>query len=411
MTNSLLTTDRILTEALMHLENEMVMPKLVSRDYEAEYEKPQKAGASIRIRKPVRGQVRTGNVRSVQDVEEGNTTLTVSTLVGADLDFTNVDMTLSVEKFSDRYLRPQMSLIANNIDLAIHAELYQHCPNWVGTAGQTIDAYRDYTYGPQRLDELAVPMGDRSGVLAPSDYWSTVSSVTSLSADAPVTSMLRKASLGRYANTDTYMSQNVKAHTVGSWAADSVQVNGANQNVTWASAKSTAYTSQTLLVKNMTASATIKKGDIFTIAGVLAVNPITGDNLDFARQFCVISDDTTADGSGLATITITPAIITSGPYKTCSEAPTDSDAITVKGTSGTSYKQNLVFHRDAVTLAIVPLEIPRGAVSCVQKSYKGITMRLIEGYDMTNNISGWRFDVLYGVLAHQPHLATRISGT
>lgn len=409
MTNTLLTTDRILTEALMHLENEMVMAKLVSRDYESEYEKPQKAGASIRIRKPVRGQVRTGNVRQVQDIEEGNTTLTVSTLIGADLDFGNVDMTLSVEKFSDRYLKPQMSLIANNIDLAVHAELYQHCPNWVGTAGQSIDAYRDYAYGPQRLDELAVPTGERAGVLSPADYWGAVSSITGLSGNAPVKSKLEEASLGRYANTDTYMSQNVKAHTVGTWAAESPQVDGASEASNWATAKSTTYTSQALSIKNIN-TATIKKGDIFTIAGINAVNPITGDTLDFARQFCVISDDTTAV-AGVAEITITPAIITTGPYKTCSEAPTDSDAITVKGTSATSYRQNLVFHPDAVTLAIVPLEVPRGAVSCVQKSYKGITMRLIEGYDMTNNISGWRFDVLYGVLAHQPHLATRISGT
>lgn len=410
MTNSLLTTDRILTESLLHLENEMVMAKLVSRDYEAEYEKPQKAGASIRIRKPVRGQVRTGNVRQVQDVDEGNTTLTVSTLVGADLDFTNVDMTLSVEKFSERYLKPQMSVIANHIDLALHAELYQHCPNWVGTAGQSVDSYRDYTYGPQRLDELAVPTGERAGILSPGDYWGTVASVTALSANAPVRSALENASLGRYANTDTYMSQNVKAHTVGTWAGDSPQVDGATQASNWATAKSTTYTSQTLNIKNLTNANTIKKGDIFTIAGILAVNPITGDAQDFPRQFCVISDDATISGT-TATITITPAIITSGPYKTCSEAPTDSDAITVKGTSATSYKQNLVFHPDAITLAIVPLEVPRGAVSCVQKSYKGITMRLIEGYDMTNNISGWRFDVLYGVLAHQPHLATRLSGT
>lgn len=410
MTNALLTTDRILTESLMHLENEMVMAKLVSRDYEAEYEKPNKAGAAIRIRKPVRGQVRTGNVRQVQDVEEGNTTLTVSTLVGADLDFTNVDMTLSVEKFSERYLKPNMSLIANTIDLALHAELYQHCPNWVGTAGQTVDAYRDYSYGPQRLDELAVPTGERAGVLSPADYWGAVASVTGLSGDAPVKSKLQESSLGRYANTDTYMSQNVKAHTVGTWAAGSPQVDGGSQASTWANVKSTTYSSQSLNVKNMSNGDTIKKGDIFTIAGINAVNPITGDTLDFARQFVVVSDDATVSGT-TATITVSPAIIVSGPYKTCSETATDSDAITVKGTSATSYRQNLVFYPDAVTLAIVPLEVPRGAVSCVQKSYKGITMRLIEGYDMTNNISGWRFDVLFGVLAHQPHLATRLSGT
>jgi len=411
MSNAILTSDIILKEMLFLLENELVMLGLANRDYESEFGGPQKPGATIRIARPIKGQVRTGKTQQVQDTEEGNTAMTVATLVGADLDMDNVDMTLSIKNFGERYLHPQMIVLANTIDVMAHTELYRNCPNWVGTPGQLINSYADYALGPQRLDELSVPRSkDWAGVLSPADYWGTVGSITALSADAPVRSALQKSNLGRFANTDTYMTQNVKSHTVGN-KSGSEQVNGANQNVTYATAKSTTYLSQTFLVKGMTnTTGTMVAGDVFTIDNVYAVNAVTGDQLDFLRQFVVITG-ATASGGGTASITISPAIITSGPYKTCSAVPADSANITIKGTANTAYRQNLVFHPDAITIAMPPLVKPPGAVKVSSQTYKGISARLIEGYDIVNNDSLWRFDVLVGMLAQQPHLATRLSGT
>lgn len=412
MSNAILTSDIILKEALFQLENELVMAKMVNRDFESDFGGPQKPGSTIRIARPIKGQVRTGKVQSVQDTEEGNTAFAVATQIGADLDMSSVDMTLSITNFGERYLKPQMIVLANNIDLAIHSELYQHCPNWVGTPGNTVNSYADYSLAPQRLDELSVPRSkDWNGVLSPADYWGAVGSLTALSGDAAVKSAIQKSSLGRYANTDTYMTQNVKAHTVGTWGASPTTTSGVTQSSTYASAKSTTYLTQTLTVTGLYLSTgTVSKGDVFTIANVYSVNSVTGDTLDFLRQF-VVTASATADATGAATLTISPAIITVGPYKTCSAAALTAAAITFKGTGGTSYRQNLVLHPDAVTLAVPPLYKPPGAVKVSVQSYKGISMRLIEGYDITNDDALWRFDILYGVLAHQPHLATRLSGT
>lgn len=410
MSNDLLTTDMILNEALYHLDNELVMAKLVNRDYESQFGKPMKVGETIRIRRPVRGTVRTGATMQTQDITEGRTALTVATQVGADLEVSSVDLTMNISDFGKRYLRPQMIKIANTVDIAIHKELANNCPNWVGTPGQTINSFADYALAPQRLDELAVPTNDRVGVLSPADYWGTVGSITGLSGNAPVKEALQRSRLGYFAMTDTYMSQNVISHTVGA-ISGSEKVNGASQGTTYSAAKDTDYLSQTINIKGMTATTgTVKAGDVFTIANVYAVNPVTGDVQDFLRQFVVLSD-ATADGSGDATITISPAIITSGPYATCSAVPADSAALTFKGTASTAYKQNLVFHPDAVTLAVVPLIRPEGAVRVSTQSYKGISMRLIQGYDMGNDLSQWRFDLLHGVKATQPHLATRSNGS
>lgn len=411
MANTILTSDLILKEALFQLENELVLASMVNRDFEAEFGGPQKPGSTIRLARPIKGQVRTGKVQSVQDTEEGNTSFAVATQIGADLDMSTVDMTLSIDKFGERYLKPQMIQLANAIDVAIHTELYQNCPNWVGTPGQLVNSYADYALGPQRLDELSVPRSkDWMGVLSPADYWGTVGSVTALSADAPVKSALQKSNLGRYANTDTYMSQNVKAHTVGLWGTTPTTT-ASTQSSTYAATRTSTYLTMNLNVTGLFLSTgTVKKGDVFTISGVFAVNSVSGDAQDFLRQF-VVTADATADSNGAATLVISPAIITSGPYKTCDAAAGSLKTITFKGTGGTSYKQNLILHPDAVTFASPPLFKPPGAVKCSVQSYKGISMRLIEGYDIVNDDALWRFDILYGVLAHQPWLATRLSGT
>lgn len=412
MSNSIRTSDEILKEALFQLTNELVLAPMVNRDFEAKFEGAPKKGSTIRLARPIKGQVRTGKTQVIQDTEEGNTSLAVATQIGADLDMSSVDMTLSIDKFGERYLKPQMIQLANQIDLAIHAELYQHCPNWVGSPGNNINAFSDYALGPQRLDELSVPHSkDWMGVLSPADYWGAVGSQTSLSGDAPVRSALQKSNLGRFANTDTYMTQNVKAHTVGTWGTTPTTTSGITQSATYSSVMTSTYLSQSLTVTGLHLSTgTVKKGDVFTISGVYAVNSVTGDALDFLRQFTHVGDDATADASGAATLTISPAIITAGPYKTCSAAALTAATITYKGTAGSSYRQNLVMHPDAVTLAVPALFKPPGAVKCSVQTHEGISMRLIEGYDITNDDALWRFDILFGVLAHQPWLATRLSG-
>lgn len=432
MTNTLLTSDIILKEMLLHLENELVISKICNRDYEAPFAHGDgiagKPGDTIRIRKPVRGQIRVGQTMQVQDIQEGRTSLVVGKQIGADLQFSSQDLTLRVEDFGTRYLRPQAIKLANQIDIDVMTELVQHCPNWQGTPGSTVASFASYARGPQRLDELAAPSGERDGILSPADYWGTIGSVTALSADAPVRSALQKSSLGRYANTDTYMSQNVIQQTVGTWASTSPIMSASSgvQSTTYAAVMANNYSEQSINISGLTASvSTINIGDVFTISGVFAVNPITLATQSFLRQFVVVGNAsnanaaTTADASGNATVYISPPIIpvsstnpplTGSQYATVATAPAASTAITVKGTSATSYAQNIVLHPDAVTLAVVPLIKPEGAVRVQRETYKGISMRLITGYDITNDLTPWRFDVFYGFRATQGNLACRLSG-
>lgn len=412
MPNTTLTADIIAKEATMILDNNLVMAKQVYRGYEEEYNNKvngYSVGETVSIRKPTDFTVRSGSVAVSQDVVEGKTSMVIDQKFGIDFEFTSNDLTLRINELSERVIKPAMVQLANRVDRSL-MNLYQQVPSWVGTPGQVINSYADFAKAPERLDEFAVPMSDRSAVLAPADHWALLGAQTGLYITDPAKSAYREGSLGKIGGVDTYMAQNVPTHTVGV-ATGTPLVNGAAQNVTYDSVKNT--NTQTLVTDGWTVSTEgiVKAGDVFTIAGVFAVNPVTKASLGFLKQFVVTADAASGATTGPATLTISPAIIASGAFQNVSAAPADNAAITVMGTGSTGYRQNMVFHKNAFALAMVPLEIPVASVGAARQSYNGTSVRIIPTYDGVNDVSKWRADILFGVKAIDPRLATRFSGT
>lgn len=410
-TNTLLTNDIILKDAMMFLDNECVISKLVNRDFEANFGKETKNGETIRLARPIRGQVRTGATMTPQDITEGRETLAIVEQIGADLEFTSRDLTLSVDDFGERILKPQMSALANYLDIKIMTELANKTPNWVGTPGQVINSYSDFALAPERLSEMSVPATGRVGILSPHDHWSLLPAMSGLFVQDVAKSALVNAKLPMVGNVDLYESQNVITHTNGTWSGGTpiAEIDNGTLSVTYLTAKDTW--TMTIHIDGLTANTgTCLVGDVFTIENVYAVNPVTGTALDFLKEFTV-RESVTADATGDADLVISPPIITSGPYKTCSAAAVDGANITLKGSVNTGYRQNLVFHPDAITLAIPRMIKPQGAGWCESRSYKGLNLRLTQGYDMVNDVPQWRFDMLYALKAHQPWLSTRVSGS
>lgn len=413
MAQSILTIDTIATAAVAILDNELVMAKQVYRGLESEfgdkvngYEK----GDTVSMRRPTDFTVRDGATASNQDVTEGKVALQVNKQKGIDFGFTSKELTLNIKDLSERVIKPAMVQLANQIDRDLMA-LYQRVPNWVGTPGQKVNSYADFALAPERLDEYAVPTDGRSSVLSPADHWGLLGSQTSLYIQDAAKGAYRNGSLGMIGGVDTYMAQNVPTHTVGV-ATGTPLVAGASQAVAYDTVKDGDFT-QTLNTDGWTNSTTgiLKAGDVITIADVFAVNPVTKAKLPFLKQFTVTADANSGATTGPAALTIYPAIIASGAFQNVSAAPADNAPIVVLGTGGTGYRQNMVFHKNAFALAMVPLISPPGAVQVSRKSYKGTSVRLIPTYDGTNDKSNFRLDVLYGVKAIDARLATRLSGT
>ena len=414
MANSLVTPSMIAKEALMQLENNLVAANCVHREYKKEFSGGQ--GSTVSIRKPVKFYTADGASRVNQDVEEKTTNIVVDQRKHVSWKFSTQDLTLSIEEYSERYIKPAMITLANTVDQSL-LSLYTTVWNSVGTPGTTPANYAAVADAAQRLDEMAVPSDRRHMLMNPAARYAVAGNQLTLdSVGTKGKSAYERAELGEIAMFSTYSTQNIRSHTVGIKTGTPL-VNGGSQNVTYANAVGTNW-SQSLITDGWTNSTTgiLKAGDVITIAGVFAVNPVPGEGstgktaMPYLQQFTVLADANSGASTGPATLTISPPIITSGPFQTVTAAPADNAAITVLGTASTAYPQNLGFHRNAFALVTVPLEMPDGAAFKARESHNGLSIRVVKDYDIDEDEDIIRLDILYGRKAIYPDLACRLWG-
>ena len=416
MANTLLTHSMIADRALFDLHNNLAMGGKVYRGYEGEFGTPiggYRKGDSVTVHLPNKFRAKDGATIDKVDIQESSTTVTVDTQKHVAMDFDETDLTLSVEDFSRKYINPATIALANIVDVDGLAE-YVNIYNALGTPGVTPSTYGVLADVAQRFSNEAVPADMRCGIWSPKAIWKmSDGELKSVFSTGIVESMLRKGFRGNYATMDHYEDQNVSAHVTGTHETGSTPVmNGA-----------TAEGATSLATNGWANSTTVlKKGDVFTVAGVYGVNPVSGIVWEGneLRQF-VATADVTSNGSGEATIPIAPTIYSSAanevnlPYQTIGTVPANGAALTVLGSEATGYAQNLAFHRDCFALTMVPFKKPRSAGSSVdwaQASDKqmGLSITVATAFDIDTYFEATRLDILYGWDTVRPELGARIYG-
>ena len=400
MANAFLTISMITREALRVLENNLTFTKGVNRQYDSRFGvEGAKIGTVLNVRKPPRYVGRTGSAISIEDAVETQVAVTLDTQFGVDISFTSEDLALKIDDFSERFINPAVATIANKIDhsgLALYKDIYQS----VGTPGTTPNALLTYLQAGVKLDDSAAPMdGQRSVCITPLMQATMVDALKGLfQQSSAIASQYRKGQMGTAAGFDWFMDQNVNSHTVGPLGGTPL-VNGASQ------------TGASLITDGWTAAAAarLKQGDIFTIAGVNSVNPQSRQDTGVLQQF-VCTADKSSDGSGNLTATISPSIVTSGYGQTVTGSPADNAAITVVGAASTVTPQGLAAHKDAFTLAMADLPLPKGTdmAARVSDDQLGMSIRMIRDYDITTDKFPCRLDVLFGWATLRPELACRV---
>lgn len=413
MANSLITSSFITNETLRVLHNNSVYLDKINTSYDEKFAKEgAKAGSTVNVRMPVQGTVRSGATASFQDVNELVKPITIQPEFGIDWAFQDFDLTLTVDNFSKRYLEPFGKRLATELDARIAAAMYQTTSNFVGTPGTTPATAAVILNAGVKLDNNACPMGDRYVVLNPVAQAGVVGGLSTLfNSSKEISEQYKTGSMGTALGFEFAMSQNIPPHTVGGLGGTPL-VNGANQGTTNSGATDNPSASTTSLITDgWTAAAAnrLKAGDIITIAGVNAVNPDNKFDTGVLQQF-VVTADVSSDGSGNATVIISPAIIAGGAYKNVTARPADNAAITVvTGTASTTYSQNIAFHKDAFTLVTVDMDLPGGMDMASRAQYGGVSLRFVRGFDITNNKRLCRFDILAGYAAMRPEHACRIT--
>jgi hypothetical protein len=391
--NTLLTPALISKETLLMLANNLVASGKVNRMFENQFVK---IGTTLTVRKPNRFKVTSGPGLSIQDIAEPSTSITISNQKHVDFQFFSNELTLTIEEFSERYLKPAGEELANQLDFDVITN-FQSVNNEVGTPGTTPSTFANSVQLlGQRMDEGSVPQEGRVLMLNPSAYWSIANGLSGLFVRSVAEPAL-KGFLAAIANFEIYMDQNMQSQTVGAYAGSGV-VNGASQ------------TGSAIVTNGWTASITglLTVGDVITFSGVNAVNPknrtSTGSLLNF-----VVTSTVNSDSGGNATINVFPAITTSGAYQTATASPANGAVITVKGTPSTAYVQNLAFTRDAFGLVTVPMELPDGVDFKARQEYKNVSLRILRVYDVNNDVWPCRTDILYATTAFYPELGCRLT--
>ena len=413
MSNSLKNTTLVTKYAIKAFMNSLQLAKKVDRQLDEKNVFATKVGATAYIRRPVSfsstsgAEIVTGDV---SDIEEATVAVTLDTWRKVVFHLSSQELTLNIEDAYPRYIKPAMEELAQYVESALAGQ-YIYIPNFVGTPGTTPANYLAVANARAKLSALGVPMDDT--LCAFFDPTATVNIADSLKGvfvTEMAKSALERAKISDYGGFSIFENQSLKAQTVGINTGTPL-VNGASQNVTYATAKDTW--TQTLITDGWTNSQTgiLKAGDVFTIADVYALNRRTRVSTGSLAQFTVTADADSGAATGPATFTITPPIITTGPFATVDAAPANNAAITVAtGTGGTAYRQNIAFHKNAMTLAMARLDLPSDGVSAAREDYKGISIRTIRQYSATLDKTIFRFDILYGIKMQNPEYGVRITG-
>jgi hypothetical protein len=409
VSNSFATTSVVAKESLAILENMLTFAKGVNRSWESEFTsnmaRGYAPGQTINIKRPPRYTWRAGRVAVPQATVQQTVPLTL-TQGGTDLNFNSQERTLSIAQM-EPMLMAAMATVANEVDrqgldLAINA--CQHgiaSPAGLGTYPTTsAQALQFFTDTATRLDVMAAPRDrQRYAVLSPRLNGSMVQALSGLfNSQSKIADQYGSGLMVDSIGFNVSMDQNVQTHTNGTQAIGPTAnaVNGAGQS------------GSAITVDGAVLTGSITRGSKVIFGGVNYVNPQTRQNTGIPAQFTVTSDFT----GGGTTLNISPALIPSGQFQNVSASPADNASLTILGAANSTWEGSIAYHRDAFTLATVPLYAPpsgKGVIGVAQESHKGINMKVTEFYDGVNDNYIMRFDILFGWAATYPELAVAMA--
>ena len=400
MANSILTIDMITRKALEILENNLVLTRNVNRQYDDSFAvEGAKIGSTLRIRLPDRALVTDGAALQTQDDNEQFTTLTVANQKHIGINFTSAELTMQLDDFAERVLKPRISQLASSIDADV-ANAYKNIYASVGTPGTTPSTSLVLLQAQQKLNEAAAVMSPRYATVNPAANAGLVEGMKGLFNPTDTISKQFKNGMmgtGVLGFEEVNMSQSIKQHTTGDWGT----------TITVTSAVTTQG-STTLPISFTGSSKTWNVGDVFTVAGVFAVNPQTRESTGSLQQFVVTA---ATSGSSTATLSVSPAMYTADQaLATITAFPQASAVVTMLGSAATGYAQNLVYHKDAITFATADLLMPQGVDMASRQVHNGVSMRIVRQYDINNDRMPCRIDVLYGYSTIRPQMACRLWG-
>ena len=412
MANTLATPSWVTKEVARGFLNKLVFLAHVNRTYDDSYiQSGAKVGNTVNARLPQRFTVTDGQALQLQNLYDQTVPITLTNQKNVAFGYSSAQATTELDDIRTRYVKPGAEALANAAEVLAFDNVYTDIYSSVGTPGTTPSATLTYLQAGVKLTDLSTPLNGRVGMLDPLAMSTLANTTSSLfNPSAVVSENYTEGQFGRkQLGVDGWYQDPVRpTHTTGTYTASTPLVNGASQTGSTISTDGWA-----------SGAATLNKGDIFTIAGGNSVNPLSYSDNGRLQQFVVTA--TTSDASGaMATLPISPSIITSGALQTVSASPANNAVITVLGTTAaaggilatTTSPQSFVYHPDAFAFVMADLMKPgAGAESTTVRSKSlGFSIRMVEQYQIGTDQNPSRLDILIGATTIQARLAARVWG-
>ena len=323
--------------------------------------------------------------------------------------------------------------MAEKIDAYILGGATLASADWLGDGSTSIDEWIDAAAAYTRLKENGVDDSELSYIFNYTDRMKLGDQVVKLPApDGMSTTTFRKGFSGELDGIRTMFTNQLPILTTGTrtgTGANEMEVDGANQNVNYADVAKAGTTNGLRMTQDLditdasVAAATIKKGEVFTIAGVYAYDNRKQALVTPARlqQFTVVEDAALVAGAG--TITIFPAIIVPGSgagddvnintaHATVNAAPADNADITFLGAASTNLSPRLLIQKPAIVVNTAQLVLPASDTSMRRKLKKvPISVRMWQHSDFFTGAHGVRFDVALNVNIRERYRIARVNGS
>ena len=398
MANTILTPTAVTREVLRVAHEKLSFIGTIDRQYDDSFAKTgAKIGTALKIRQPNKYTVRTGKTLNVQDTEETSTTLTVATQKGVDMNFSSVDLTMSLDDFSKRIVEPAVAVLMSNIEADALQTMTKDVYNHAGTRDATDISLIDVANAKAKLNQGLAPK-DMSNRFMQMDSISMTYIVDELKGlfhdQAQISKQYREGLVGKAVGLNWYENERVLSLTTSADVAGAI-----NQDATAPAEGDTTFT-----IDAMTAAPVV--GSVFTIAGVYAVHPETKDSYGHLQQFVVTSDTTPTTTA----MSFSPSLQASGANQNINELPSTNDVITFVGAASKTAPEALVYHKEAFCFASADLMMPSGVDFAAREVMDGLSCRLVRQYDINNDNIPCRLDILYGYKTLRPEWACRIAG-
>lgn len=422
MANTTLTPTIITREALRVLHQKLTFLGNVNTQYDPRFASSGgKIGNTLNVRMPAKyttsksaiTNLQSNASASYQDYVERSTPIVVASQYHVDVSFTDAELTLGIDDFSERILSPAMSQLAASMEADALTAAYKLVANYAGDYSGAM-TYKSFQQNGQKITENLGTLSGRTALLNPQSTVDFADATKGLFQDSSeIQKHYREGRMGRTGGFDVYESTLIPSHTVGSQAGTCLTTGTGNATTTTA----TTWVSQTdVSVTGATATTTFKAGDIITIGtladGMVDCHPESKASYGRLKTFVVQSDLTMTTATSTYTVTVKPGIMvgSGNAYQNAIMTGADTSGMTVTNWAAASSTvgQSLFFHKDAFAFVTADLEdVSKYSSWGSRAQMDGISMRVGRQWDIANDRFPCRIDVLWGFAGLYPEMASR----